>query len=128
MIESLHLQESVRLIGPIYDQDKLAALAATDLFVLPSLSESFGNAAAEAVAAGVPVLLTDTCGIAPMIHERAGLAVPLGMASLAAGLRTMMNDAEHKNSASEATSSGLPMRPIGCVFASLSYISFSRPG
>jgi len=91
VIESLHLKDSVRLIGPLYGEDKLAALAATDLFVLPSVSESFGNAAAEAVAAGVPVLLTETCGIAPMIHRRAGLAVPLGIASIASGLRIMMS-------------------------------------
>jgi glycosyltransferase involved in cell wall biosynthesis len=90
LIKSLHLQDSVRLIGPLYDQDKLAALASADLFVLPSLSESFGNAAAEAVAAGVPVLLTNTCGIAPVIHRRAGLAVPLGVVSIAEGMRIMM--------------------------------------
>ncbi len=68
----------VLMPGPLYDDEQRAALASADLFVLPSLNESFGNAAAEAVAAGVPVLLTDTCGIAPLIHQRAGLAVPLG--------------------------------------------------
>jgi Glycosyltransferase len=89
LIASLNLQAAVQLIGPLYGEDKLAAFAATDLFVLPSLSESFGNAAAEAVAAGVPVLLTETCGIASMIHRRAGLAVPLGQASFAKGLHIM---------------------------------------
>jgi glycosyltransferase involved in cell wall biosynthesis len=68
-----------------------AALATADLFVLPSLSESFGNAAGEAVAANVPVLLTNTCGIAPIINARAGLAVPLGVDSLADGLTRMLN-------------------------------------
>jgi glycosyltransferase involved in cell wall biosynthesis len=92
-IRSLKLEGNVILAGALFDEDKLSALAAAELMVLPSLSESFGNAAAEAVAAGVPVLLTETCGIAPMIHERAGLAVPLGVASLANGLRTMMTDA-----------------------------------
>src|SRR5262245_32155467 len=43
LIAALNLQESVKLIGPLYNKDKLAALAAADLFVLPSLSESFGN-------------------------------------------------------------------------------------
>jgi glycosyltransferase involved in cell wall biosynthesis len=89
LIASLNLQAAVQLIGPLYDEDKFAAFAATNLLVLPSLSESFGNAAAEAVAAGVPVLLTETCGIAPMIHQRAGFAVPLGEASLAEGLHIM---------------------------------------
>lgn len=86
------LNGRVLLAGPLYEDDQRAALAAADLFVLPSLSESFGNAAAEAVAAGLPVLLTDTCGVAPIIHGRAGLAVPLGIESLAAGLATMIGE------------------------------------
>jgi glycosyltransferase involved in cell wall biosynthesis len=91
-IAELGLDERVLLAGPLYGEDKLAALAAADLFVLPSLSESYGNAAAEAVAAEVPVLLTDGCGIAPQIDGRAGLAVPAGVPSLARGLRLMMED------------------------------------
>lgn len=92
--ERLRVTDAIAFIGPLYDNAKLSALAAADLFVMPSLIESYGNAVAEAVAAGLPVLLTDTCGIAPAIHERAGLAVPLGVESLANGLRTMLNPAE----------------------------------
>ncbi|PZR72044.1 MAG: hypothetical protein DLM73_14530 [Chthoniobacterales bacterium] len=83
--------KNIRLQGPLYGQELKAAWAAADLFVLPSLNENFGNAAGEAVAAGVPVLLTETCGIAPIIHQRAGLAVPLGVEPLAEGLRLMLN-------------------------------------
>lgn len=92
LIEELHLEDRVLLTGPLYKDDKLAALAAADLFVLPSLYESYGNAAAEAVAAGVPVLLTETCGIAPQIHGRAGLAVPVTETALVDGLRTMLDN------------------------------------
>ena len=92
LIGRLGLEGRVFLTSPRYGEAKLEALAAADLFVLPSLMESYGNAAAEAVAAGVPVLLTDGCGIAPQIHGRAGMAVPVGAASLAEGLRAMMED------------------------------------
>ncbi len=91
-IARLNLRERALMIGPLYEQDKLAALAAADVFVLPSLFESFGNAAAEAVAAGVPVLLSDTCGVAPLIDGRTGLAVPPTVDGLAAGLRTLLTD------------------------------------
>lgn len=84
------IADRVVFAGPLYEDQQKAAFAAADLFVLPSLNESFGNASAEAVAAGVPVLLTDTCGIAPLIHGRAGMAVPLGIESLAEGLRLML--------------------------------------
>ena len=92
LIAAQHLEPSVIMAGPLYGEEQRAALALADLFVLPSLNESFGNAAAEAVAAGIPVLLTETCGIAPIINRRAGLSVPLGVKSLASGLRTMIND------------------------------------
>ncbi|HEY5743250.1 MAG TPA: glycosyltransferase [Terrimicrobiaceae bacterium] len=92
LIRDKHLEPCVFLTGPIFGEQKLSALAAAELFVLPSLNESFGNAAAEAVAAGLPVLLTKQCGIAPFIHLRAGYSVPLGTNNLEAGLRMMMSD------------------------------------
>lgn len=92
LIASLGLDGQVVLTGPIYGEEKLSALAAAELFVLPSLMESYGNAAAEAVAAGVPVLLTESCGIAPQIHGRAGMAVPVGVSYLTEGLQSMMED------------------------------------
>ncbi len=98
LIATLGLEDQVLLTGPLYGEEKLSALAAADLFVLPSLSESYGNAAAEAVAAGVPVLLTETCGIAPQIHGRAGLAVPVGVDTLAAGMHTLMEKEEERDS------------------------------
>ncbi len=90
-VEQLGLGDQVVFAGPLYEDEQKAALSAADLFILPSLNESFGNAAGEAVAAGVPVLLTETCGIAPLIHQRAGLAVPLGVESLADGIRKMLD-------------------------------------
>lgn len=101
LIASHGLGQRVTLAGPLYEQDQKAALRLADLFVLPSSYESFGNAAAEAVAAGVPVLLTDTCGIAPLIHGRAGMAVPLGVDSLADGLRQMLSPEVSRNAVRE---------------------------
>lgn len=87
----LALSDVVVFAGPLYGAEKLAALAAADLFVLPSLFESYGNAAAEAVAAGLPVLVTDRCGIAELIHQRAGLAVPVNVVGLRKGMIDMLS-------------------------------------
>lgn len=46
----------------IWDADKWAALRDADGFCLPSPSESFGFAALEAAASGIPVVVSEGCG------------------------------------------------------------------
>ncbi|MFW5415636.1 glycosyltransferase family 4 protein [Nocardiopsis sp. CNT-189] len=83
----------VRLAGPLAGAELEAAYAAADLVVLPSRAETFGMAAAEALARGIPVLaaaagaLPETIGRAPG-GDVPGLLVPPGDApALAAALR-----------------------------------------
>ena len=44
--------------------------------MLPSRNESFGMVAAEAAAAGTAVVVTDRCGVAALLGERAAVIVP----------------------------------------------------
>jgi glycosyltransferase involved in cell wall biosynthesis len=64
-VQSLHqevsrraLEGSVTFTGVLYGRDKWAAMAASDLFVLPSYQENFALAAVDAVRSGLPVLLS----------------------------------------------------------------------
>ncbi|HYA89647.1 MAG TPA: glycosyltransferase [archaeon] len=82
----------VRFTGALYNDEKKAALADADLFVLPSRYENFANAAAEAIACGVPVIVTQSCGIRSLVNGRAGLVIGLGVAPLAEALRKLMDD------------------------------------
>jgi glycosyltransferase involved in cell wall biosynthesis len=86
----LGLGNGVRFTGPLYDDAKWSAYQDADLFVLPSQNENFGNTAAEAVACGTPVLVTDRCGVAPLVDGRAGLVVPHDCDALAAGLERLL--------------------------------------
>jgi glycosyltransferase involved in cell wall biosynthesis len=88
----LGLNGSVFFTGALYGDAKWAAYRDADVFVLPSQSENFGNTAAEAVACGTPVLVTDRCGIAPLVDERAGLVVTHDCAALEAGLAQILDD------------------------------------
>jgi glycosyltransferase involved in cell wall biosynthesis len=74
-VKQLGLSESVVFTGAVYGDAKWSALADADIFVLPSQNENFGNAAAEAIACGTPVVVTDRCGIAPLVEGRAGLVI-----------------------------------------------------
>ncbi len=89
----LGLNGGVLFTGPLYDEAKWAAYRDADVFVLPSQNENFGNTAAEAVACGTPVIVTDRCGIAPLVDQRAGLVVPHDQEALRAGLAQLLGDA-----------------------------------
>jgi len=89
---NLGLNGGVLFTGPLYGQAKWAAYRDADLFVLPSVNENFGNTAAEAIACGTPVLVTDQCGIAPIVNHGAGLVVPHDCAAMEAGLHQILDN------------------------------------
>jgi glycosyltransferase involved in cell wall biosynthesis len=90
--QRLGLGDSVLFTGPLYDDAKWAAYRDADVFVLPSQHENFGNTAAEAISCGTPVIITDRCGIAPLVNGRAGIVIPHNLADLAAALGRLLGD------------------------------------
>ncbi|HEY0939929.1 MAG TPA: glycosyltransferase [Steroidobacter sp.] len=86
--EQRGISSAVTFTGAL--SDVRAALRAFDVFVLPSLSETFSNAALEAMAMQLPVILTRTGGAAEMIeHGREGFIVDV--ADLPRQLPKMLN-------------------------------------
>ena len=89
----LKIEGQTVLTGFLSGQEKLAAFAAASVFTLPSYSENFGIAAVEALAAGLPCVISDQVGIATEVNEfEAGLVVQCRIAELAAALQRMMNE------------------------------------
>ncbi len=64
-----------------------------DVFVLASEGESFGMVAAEAAAAGTPVIVSDRCGIAPYFAEGEALIVPYERDAVVGAIRRVLIDA-----------------------------------
>ena len=75
MAAELGVSGRVHFCPPLEGEAKWSAYRDADIFVLPSQNENFGNTAAEAVAAGTPVIVTEHCGIAPLLQDTAGLIV-----------------------------------------------------
>jgi glycosyltransferase involved in cell wall biosynthesis len=86
------VEARVLFTGPLYDEEKKAVLADADLFVLPSRYENFANAAAEAMACGIPVIVTESCGIRSLVDGQAGLVIASEKEALAAALRKLLDD------------------------------------
>jgi glycosyltransferase involved in cell wall biosynthesis len=82
----------VLFTGPLYDAEKKSVLAAADIFVLPSRYENFANVVAEAIACGVPAIISRFCGIHSLVDGRAGLVVDREPAALASAIRTLLHD------------------------------------
>ena len=61
LCEELNISDKVVFFGNSFEIDKI--LCFSDLFLLPSETESFGLAALEAMASGVPVISSNTGGI-----------------------------------------------------------------
>ena len=56
------LSERIRFIGALEDKDKWAFLAGSDVHIIPSLHENFGNTVIEALAVGTPALCAPDVG------------------------------------------------------------------
>ncbi|MES3001698.1 MAG: glycosyltransferase [Pseudomonadota bacterium] len=94
LARELALEKHVTWLGHIGGETKARAFAAADLFVLPSYSENFGIAAAEALAHGLPCLLGEGVAIAQDVAQAgAGVTVTPDAASVADGVRRIIGDA-----------------------------------
>jgi len=94
MATQLGVRTRLQLAGPVFGADKWAAYRDADVFVLPSQNENFGNTAAEAVAAGTPVIVTEQCGIAPLLADEAGVVVPHDSDALSEAILRVLDEME----------------------------------
>lgn len=84
--------ERVIFTGYLDAQARLEALAAAALFALPAVGEGLSIAALEALAAGVPILLSAGSKIAGVVDAGAGKIVEPNVDSLTQALTEMLSD------------------------------------
>ncbi len=72
---------------------RLQPLVDADIFVLPSYNENWGIAVAEAMACGIPVLVSDQVDLCIEVREwRAGLVVACDVGELATAIARLLDD------------------------------------
>ena len=95
LARELGVADRVRFVGHVEGEAKARLLGEADLFVLPSYQENFGIAVAEALAVGLPVLVSDRVAIAEEVAGAgAGVVVPTDAGAVAAALASLAADRE----------------------------------
>ena len=83
---------TVRLLGHISDGDLVALTARAAVFAYVSLYEGFGLPVVEAMAAGSPVLASNTTAVGELAEGAALLVDPMDEAAISDGLRRLIED------------------------------------
>jgi len=93
-IKSSGVEQSIRLLGVVRDEDLPLLYNCTDLFVYPSLYEGFGLPPLEAMACGIPVITSNTSSL-PEVVGNAGIMVgPDDVNSLCEAMHNVLKDKE----------------------------------
>jgi glycosyltransferase involved in cell wall biosynthesis len=86
------IEDRTVFTGPIYADQKKSALVDGAVFVLPSRYENFANGVAEAIACGMPVIISNRCGIQEFVAGQVGLVIPRETPPLVEALRQVLGD------------------------------------
>ncbi len=90
LAKDLHIRR-VSFPGPAYGRAKTLAYSSADLFVLPTHSENFGVAVAEALAHALPVVVTKGAPWAGLMTHRCGWWIDSGVGALTGCLREALS-------------------------------------
>ncbi len=92
-VARLGLEERVRFLGGVTGDAKWRLLHSSDVFVLPSHHENFGLSVLEAMAAGLPVVVSDRVELKDVVGAAgAGIVVPRTEEALAGALQRLIDD------------------------------------
>lgn len=92
----MDLCTSVKLVGPVYGDCKWALMRMASIFVLPSYSEGFSIALLEALAMGLPCLVTPGCNFAEASDCGAALLAEPSPGALSEGLTHLLRSTEQQ--------------------------------
>lgn len=93
LVEKLGFSDRISFIGPVHGEAKWNLLRSADVFALTSYSENFGNSVLEAMACGVPVVVTTGVGLASTVAADAtGRVVDGTPAAIGSAIQELLLD------------------------------------
>ena len=90
-VENLGLKENIKILPPVFGNDKIQLYQESALFCLPSYSENFGMAIAEAMSCGTPVITTTNCPWNILNDTKTGWCIDLSVDNLERALREALS-------------------------------------
>lgn len=92
LVDQYGVRHAVTFTGEVHDEKKHALLENCDFFVLPSYQEGDSVAVKEALAAGLPVLITYACHLREVQDRMAGIVCDTDIEQVAAGIAKLAGD------------------------------------
>ena len=107
----LGIADRVIFTGSIDNNKKADIYRAADLFVFPSKMEGFGLAVVEAMAEGVPAVVSDAGSLPELIRDgETGFIRPLSGSGFADAIRTLLTDGNFRNRLGQAAKADVESR------------------
>ncbi|MFO0705224.1 MAG: glycosyltransferase [Nitrospira sp.] len=98
-VDDRALKGRVHFPGPLYGAEKLSALGGAACFCLPSRQEGFSMAILEALACGLPVVISRNCHFEDVAKAGAGEVVDLKSECIAEAISTLLTDGSKRAAA-----------------------------
>jgi glycosyltransferase involved in cell wall biosynthesis len=93
-IANLSCRQAIKMPGPLYDEEKRAAMASASLFITLSSHEGLPRALLEALSSGIPTVTTASSNLPEVEMYRAGRLVDRDPSRVAAVMDEMLSDPE----------------------------------
>ncbi|MCJ0904088.1 glycosyltransferase [Rhodococcus sp. ARC_M6] len=102
LIENSGHHDFIRYEGPLPFSGSTERYRQASIYVLPSVHEPFPMTVLEAMSAGLPVVVTDTCGVAPVIQEgRCGIVVDDSTEALSSAISFLLDNPDKASAMGE---------------------------
>jgi len=123
-VEQAGVGDSVCFAGRVPNPDVALYMAAADLFVLPSLSEGFPLVVLEAMASGLPVVVSNVTGLAEIVAdgENGLLVPPTDVKRLAAAMVRLIESPEERDRIGRANREAAAARSWTAIAEALVHI------